>query len=98
MSANSDAIRSAMRSVSLIAAARQDANPEQLRRLKAALAPFLRDSRRILETDQIREKLAAVMGKDWKPTGEWAQGATNPMPEVEMQARARGFDLFRLGL
>lgn len=83
-----------------VAAARQDATPHQLTQLRKRIVPLLKSNPRLLVSDpqRLTDELADIMGPDWKPSGQWAQGVANPMAQVETEARMRGVDLGRFGL
>ncbi|EWT05055.1 hypothetical protein N864_07585 [Intrasporangium chromatireducens Q5-1] len=67
------ALAESLRLVLLVGAARADATPEQLDALRDRIPEAMR-GRYVSTGDEteVRAVLLDVMGRDWKPSGEWA--------------------------
>lgn len=55
-----------------LGAARAEATPEQLDRLRELMPPALQSYRRNGDEGPVRAAVAAVLGAGWEPSGEWA--------------------------
>lgn len=54
-----------------IGAARADATPEQVDRLKTGVMSELDLYRRTGDDRPIRKKILEIMGENWEPSGDW---------------------------
>lgn len=64
--------------VMLFGAARSDATPEQVARIRDECLPMMRDHETGL--DEVVRHLFSIMG-DWMPAGEWEDWIVNLLPE-----------------
>ncbi|OZC80570.1 hypothetical protein CH274_15480 [Rhodococcus sp. 06-418-5] len=78
--------------VATVAAARQEATPEQLEELQRKLVPQLTAMRVTKSIVGAKTVLAEVMGADWKPRGELAVSPESALTLVEQGLRERGHD------
>ncbi|MFC9555563.1 hypothetical protein ACFTWF_32530 [Rhodococcus sp. NPDC056960] len=75
-----------------VAAARQDATPDQLLQLRDRLVPRLREFQATGDTTLCEAILREIMGADWKPTGQFALGPGAALGHFTDEMRARGHD------
>ncbi|WP_032389237.1 hypothetical protein [Rhodococcoides fascians] len=78
--------------VARVAAARQEATPEQLEELQRKLVPQLAAMRVTKSIQGAKTVLAEVMGADWKPRGELDVSPESALTLVEQGLRDRGHD------
>ncbi|WP_032376783.1 hypothetical protein [Rhodococcoides fascians] len=78
--------------VATVAAARQEATPEQLEELQRKLVPQLTAMRVTKSIQGAKTVLAEVMGAEWKPRGELAVSPESALTLVEQGLRERGHD------
>jgi translation elongation factor EF-Tu-like GTPase len=62
-----------LRFVVYVSAARADADPEQLQRLRTEVPPLLDQLRADGQTLPVVNRVREIMGPEWQPTGDWAR-------------------------
>lgn len=78
--------------VARVAAAREEATPEQLEELQRKLVPQLMAMRATKSIEGPKTVLREIMGADWKPRGELAVSPESALTLVEQGMRERGHD------
>ncbi|OZF33183.1 hypothetical protein CH296_11140 [Rhodococcus sp. 14-2496-1d] len=78
--------------VATVAAARQEATPEQLEEMQRKLVPQLVAMRATKSIDGAKTVLREIMGAEWKPRGELAVSPESALTLVEQGLRERGHD------
>lgn len=78
--------------VARVAAARQDATPEQLDEMQRKLVPQLVAMRATKSIDGAKTVLREIMGAEWRPQGELAVSPDSALILVEQGLRERGHD------
>lgn len=72
---STEVVAKAMKLVVTVAAAKADANDDQVKQLKTRLLPYMQSSAYIERgrTEPIWAMLKDIMGAEWAPTGEYAE-------------------------
>lgn len=75
MNVNARSIAKSMKIVLTVGAAQSDATPEQRDQLKLRLVPYVQSNAyvKLGREEPIWAMLKDIMGRDWTPSGEWAE-------------------------
>ncbi|AVO25166.1 hypothetical protein KHQ84_gp176 [Rhodococcus phage Finch] len=75
MNVDAKSLAKSMKIVLTVGAAQQEATPEQREQLKTRLLPYVQSDAyvKLGREEPIWAMLADIMGRDWKPSGEWAE-------------------------
>ncbi|MFH5231900.1 hypothetical protein [Antrihabitans spumae] len=77
-----------------IAAAREDATPEQLDRLRTDVVPTVKANlKKGGNLTLVYRAIRDVMPAGWTPTGQWATAIANPLQPIAGAAQVRGLDV-----